>query len=98
VKTDLLPNTGNAIETIEHITSMIKANICDSRRAASVGELPCFQLVVELPLASESLQFSTLSNTNRRADGKLFLIRLHGEYTLLLRTLISTTSPSRKPK
>ena len=77
VKTDLVPNAGNAIELIEHIASMIKANMSHSRRLPSVGELLCFELVVELPLASESLQLSTFSNTNGRANRKLFLIRLH---------------------
>ena len=77
VKTDLVPNAGNTLEVIEDITSMIKANIHHSRRAASVGELLCFQLVLELPLASESLQLSTFGNTNGRANRKLFLIRLH---------------------
>ena len=77
LKTDLVPNAGNTIEVIEHITSMIKANISYSRRLPSVGELLGFELVVELPLASESLQLSTFSNTNGRANRKLFLIRLH---------------------
>ena len=77
VKTDLVPDAGNTLEVIEHITSMIKANIPRSRRLPSVGELLCFQLVVELPLASESFQLSTLGNTNGRANRKLFLIRLH---------------------
>jgi hypothetical protein len=77
VKTDLVPNAGNTLEVIEHITSMIKANISHSRRAASARELLCFELVVELPLASGSLQLSTLSNTNSCANRKLFLIRLH---------------------
>ena len=74
VKTDLVPNAGNTLEVIENITSMIKANIPYSRRAASVGELLCFQLVVELPLALESLQLSTFGDTNGRANRKLFLI------------------------
>lgn len=77
VKTDLIPDTGNTLELIEHITSMIKANISHSRRLPSVGELLCFELVVERSLASESLQLSTLSNTNSCANRKLFLIRLH---------------------
>ena len=77
VKTDLVPGTGNPIEMIEHVASMIKANLSHSRRAASAGELFCFELVVELPLASESLQLSTLGNTDSRANWKLFLIRLH---------------------
>jgi hypothetical protein len=77
LKTDLMPDAGNTLEVIEHITSMIKANISHSRRLPCVGELLCFELVVELPLASESLQLSTLSNTNSRANRKLFLIRLH---------------------
>ena len=77
VKTDLVPNAGNTLEVIEHITSMIKANIPHSRRLPSVGELLCFQLVVGLPLASELFQLSTLGNTNGRANRKLFLIRLH---------------------
>lgn len=77
VKTDLVPDTGNIIELIEHIASMIKANVSHSRRLPSVGALLCFQLVVELPLASELLQLSTFGNTNGRANRKLFLIRLH---------------------
>ena len=77
VKTDLMPDTGNTLEVIEHITSMIKANIPHSRRLPSVGELLCLQFVVELPLAPESFQLSTLGNTNGRANRKLFLIRLH---------------------
>jgi len=77
VKTDLMPDTGNPFEVIEHITSMIKANILRSRRLPGVGELLCFQLVVEMPLASESLQLIALSDTNARANRKLFLIRLH---------------------
>jgi len=77
VKTDLMPDTGNTLEMIEHITSMIKANILLSRRLPSLGELLCFELVVELPLASESLQLIALSNANGRANRKLFLIRLH---------------------
>ena len=76
-KTCLVPNAGNIIELIERIASMIKANVSHSRRLPSVGELLCFELVVELPLASESLQLSTFSNTNGRANRKLFLIRLH---------------------
>jgi hypothetical protein len=51
VKTDLVPNTGNIIEMIEHITSMIKANISHPRRAASARKLLCFEFMVELPLA-----------------------------------------------
>ena len=98
VKTDLVPNTGNTIEMIEHITSMIKANISHSRRAASARELLFFELVVELPLASESLQLSTLRNTNGRSNRKLFLIRLHRERTPSVGILISTRSPSCKPK
>ena len=47
---------------------MIKANVSHSRRLPSVGELLCFQLVVELPLASELLQLSTFGNTNGRAN------------------------------
>ena len=62
---------------IEHITPMIKANVFHSRRAPSVGDLLCFELVVKLPLASESLQLSALSNANGRANQKLFLIRPH---------------------
>lgn len=77
VKTCLVPNAGNIIELIEHITSMIKTDISHSRRAASVRQLLCFEPVVELPFALESLQLSTLSNTNGRANRKLFLIRLH---------------------
>ena len=83
---------------IEHITSMIKANISHSRRAASARELLQFELVVELPLALESLQLSTFSNTNGRANRKLFLIRLHRECAPLMGILISTASPSCKPK
>jgi hypothetical protein len=98
VKTNLMPDTGNTIETIERITSMIKANISHSCRAASARELLCFELVMELPFASESVQARTLSNTNSRANWKVFLIRLHGECTPLVGTLISTTSPSCKPK
>ena len=64
VKTDLVPNTGDIIEMIKHITSMIKANICDSRCGPGVGELFRFELVVELPRALGSLQLSTLSNAN----------------------------------
>ena len=55
VKTDLVPDTGNPIEMIEHVASMIKANVSHSRRLPSVGELLCFELLVELPFASESL-------------------------------------------
>ncbi len=77
VKTESVPNAGNTIEVIQRITSMIKANVYYLRRLLSVGELLCFELVVELPLASESLQLSTLSNTNDCASWKLFLIRLH---------------------
>jgi hypothetical protein len=55
VKTDLVPDTGNPIEMIEHVASMIKANVSHPRRAARVGELLCFELVVELSFASESL-------------------------------------------
>jgi hypothetical protein len=46
----------------------------------------------------ESLQLSTFSNTNGRANRKLFLIRLHRECAPLMGTLISTASPSCKPK
>ena len=67
VKTDLVPNARNTLEMIEHITSMIKANFPRSRRLPSVGELLCFELVVEPPLASESLQLIALSDTNARA-------------------------------
>ena len=81
LKTDLVPNAGNTTEVIEHITSMIKANISHSRRLPSVAELLCLELVVE-PLAPKSLQLSTLSNTNSRANRKLLLIRLHRECTL----------------
>ena len=98
VKTDLVPNAGDTIKMIEHITSMIKANISHSRRATSVRKLLCFELVVELPLALESLQLSTLSNANDRANRKLFPIRLHRERTPSVGTLISTTLPSCKPK
>lgn len=77
VKTDLVPDAGNTIEVIERITSMIKANISHSGRLPSVRELLCLELVVKLPFASESLQLSTFSNTNRRANLKLFVIRLH---------------------
>lgn len=77
VKTDRMPDTGNTLEVIEHITSMLKAKIPHSRRLPSVGELVCFQLVVGLPLASESFQLSMPGNTNGRANRKLFLIRLH---------------------
>ena len=92
VKTNLVPNAGDTIEVIEHITSMIKANISHSRHAASRRELLCFELVVQLPLASESLQLSTLRNTNSRSNRKLFLIRLHRERTPSVGTLISTTA------
>ena len=61
---------------------MIKANVSHSRRLPSVRELLCFELVVELPLASKAFQLSTLSNANGRANRKLFLIRLHRECTL----------------
>ena len=98
VKTNLVPDTGNAFEMIERITSMIKANISHSRRAASARELLCFELVMELPFASESVQVRTLSNTNSRTNSKPFVIRLHRECTPLMGTLISTASPSCKPK
>ena len=35
VKTDLVPDTGNTIELIEHVASMIKANVFHQRRAVS---------------------------------------------------------------
>jgi hypothetical protein len=44
-----------------------------------------------LPLASESLQLSTLSNTNSRANRKLFLIRLH-RWRQRLRTVSQGTA------
>jgi hypothetical protein len=82
VKTGLVPNAGDTIEVIEHVTSMIKANISHSRRLPSVGELLCFELVVELPFESQSLQLSMLSNANGGANRILLLIRLHRECTL----------------
>jgi len=98
VETDLVPDTANAFEMTERITSMIKANLSYSRRAASARELLCFELVMELPIASKSVQVRTLSNTNSHANWKLFLIWLHRECTPLMGTLISTASPSCKPK
>jgi hypothetical protein len=79
VNTDLVPNAGNTIKMVEHITTVVKANTSHPRRLSSEGKLLRFELVVELPIASESLQFTTLSNPNGRSNRKLFLICHHRE-------------------
>ena len=77
MNTLLVPNTWNAIERVEYIAAVIKANFGYRRSSSCESELFPLELVVEMPLTLETLQLGQLRDANLGADGELFLIWLH---------------------